>query len=52
MTHDWMAIKGVEIDLQGTQAISVTSKDDDVAAQVRMEARKMFGEMPNTVSAR
>lgn len=45
-------IKGVEIDLQGTQAISVTSKDDDVAAQVRMEARKMFGEMPNTVSAR
>ena len=45
-------IKGVEIDLLGDRAIAVTAKDDGVAAQIRQEARRMFGESPNQVSAR
>jgi hypothetical protein len=44
-------VKGVAITLVGDRAIEVTSRDPKVAAAVREEARKMFGE-PNTVSSR
>lgn len=43
-------IKGVQINLVGDRAIEVVSTDANVAAQVRQEARRMFGETPNTVS--
>jgi hypothetical protein len=45
-------LKGVSITLVGDKAIEVTSTDAKVAATVREEARRMFGEPANTVSAR
>jgi hypothetical protein len=45
-------VKGVAIGLVGDKAIEVVSGDADVAREVRDEARRMFGEPPNTVSTR
>ena len=44
-------MKGVEIILTREKDIEITSPDANVAGQVRMEARKMFGE-PNAVTSR
>lgn len=43
-------MKGVDIQLTSATTIEITSKDSKVAAEIRQEARKMFGE--NTVSTR
>ncbi len=45
-------LKGVSIALVGDKDIEITSSDPKVAAAVRDEARRMFGEPANTVSAR
>ena len=38
-------IKGVKIELRGSDEIDVFSSDPEVAAQVRRQARRMFGEV-------
>lgn len=44
-------MKGVDIQLTSATTIEITSKDAKVAAQIRQEARRMFGE-GDTVSVR
>lgn len=45
-------MKGVQIAASGDKAIAVTSADPAVAARVRLEARQLFGQAPDAVSAR